>query len=457
MPAPSTPFPCEVDAHCASSNEYVCFERRCRLASELPPRARLDGGHTPDDAGSEDAGLVDAGQPVDASAGDAADASLVDDAGPEDGGDAGDGGDDGGEADGGPADGGDDDAGAPDAGGEPWWNPAFAVRWPLTIDVTDIAGALSDVPVPVRLSPATVDYTKIAEGGADLRFVQDGALLPHEIETWDVLGESVVWVRVASLPATGTATFHLYASGPVESPPAPTDVWSNDFQAVYHLNRDAQDSSANALHGAFNGATSSAAGPFAEARVFHGQSFMSVGPNPLLRGAAEATLSAFARPDDLAGESELCLVSVAVGGESASTLSRAVLNVDGPTKHWEAGGRANDNEGAFSGVIAKSGPAEGVLVHVAARIRYATNEVEIFVDGVKLEHTGAVGFTAGSASDTDAQAFVIGAEDDGGGSFFRGLLDEVRVAGAWRDDAWLRLEARSRHAGFVAIGPREER
>jgi hypothetical protein len=316
---------------------------------------------------------------------------------------------------------------------------------------------LSDVPVPVRLTPETVDYAKIADDGADLRFVQDGVVLPHEVERFVEDGESLVWVRLASLPASGSATLYLYAGGPTDDDAevAPSEVWSNGYEAVYHLQDEAQDSSAGALHGSFVGTATVVDGAFASARGFDGTARISLGSNvPLLRATGAVTLSAFVRPDDVATFGEQAIVGVTVGSAVPTSASRATLLIDGFTKHWEAGGRALDSEG-LGEVIADVGPVEGALVHVAARIDYAASTVEIFVDGVKQTASGVVAFSQAQSADTDAFTAGIGAEEDGSASYFIGMIDEVRIAREWRDDAWLRLEALSRAEGFVDIGAEE--
>ena len=62
--------------------------------------------------------------------------------------------------------------------------------------------SLTDFPVLIRLSAALNDFKysacKVLNGG-DLRFADaDGNLLASEIDTWDVNGESLVWVKVPS-------------------------------------------------------------------------------------------------------------------------------------------------------------------------------------------------------------------------------------------------------------------
>lgn len=113
---------------------------------------------------------------------------------------------------------------------------------------------LTDFPALIRLSVALneFDYSKCA-GGANLRFADaDGNLIPHEIDTWDPSGTSLVWVKVPLL--TRSAVIKVYygyrGSG---TPPAVTasDVWSNGYVGVWHMGAASgyiqTDSTANGL------------------------------------------------------------------------------------------------------------------------------------------------------------------------------------------------------------------
>ena len=98
---------------------------------------------------------------------------------------------------------------------------------------------LTDFPVLVRLSAARngFNYSKCAVDGSDLRFSDaDGNLIPHEIDTWDPSGESLVWVKVATLNRA-TVIRGYYGYQGAGDPPAVTaaDVWDSDYVGVWHL------------------------------------------------------------------------------------------------------------------------------------------------------------------------------------------------------------------------------
>ena len=79
----------------------------------------------------------------------------------------------------------------------------------LTVQGYDGA-ELTNFPVLVRLSSQSIkgfNGDACEDDGSDLRFVNDtGDVYPHEIDTWDRFGESLVWVKLPQL-AKGKSFF----------------------------------------------------------------------------------------------------------------------------------------------------------------------------------------------------------------------------------------------------------
>ena len=113
--------------------------------------------------------------------------------------------------------------------------------------------AHADFPVLVRLSSGTggiegfsYDDFKGVDG-SDLVFTsEDGeTVYPHEIDTWNTQGESLVWVKLPSL--VPNAKFKMWYGNPSVTTPAAScsngSVWSA-YIAVWHMNSGAADSGA---------------------------------------------------------------------------------------------------------------------------------------------------------------------------------------------------------------------
>ena len=122
----------------------------------------------------------------------------------------------------------------------------------FTVSFTNYTGSttLESFPMPVRLSEYDETSGTGIQGfrysdfkkadGADLHFADaDGNLLPSEVETWNTAGESVVWVSLPTLAPNGENKITAYYGWTFAPPVIPTDVWSNGYVAVWHMNGDA--------------------------------------------------------------------------------------------------------------------------------------------------------------------------------------------------------------------------
>ena len=99
--------------------------------------------------------------------------------------------------------------------------------------------ALENFPLLVRISPERISgfsYGDCASDGSDISFaLENGEILPHEIDTWVNGGESLVWVRLPALQGTETSFYFRWSdSGPAEN--IPSNVWAADYAGVWHMN-----------------------------------------------------------------------------------------------------------------------------------------------------------------------------------------------------------------------------
>lgn len=142
---------------------------------------------------------------------------------------------------------------------------AFSVqadfRYRSEMTVSGYAGGetLSDLPVLIRISEAAVPgfaYGACRKDGRDIRFVSmdRGTVYPHEVERWDVGGESLVWVRVPSVSGRTTKFLFLFGDPASASPPDPSAVWKGDgssgYRGVWHFSERSGDGRAVAADSA---------------------------------------------------------------------------------------------------------------------------------------------------------------------------------------------------------------
>lgn len=112
----------------------------------------------------------------------------------------------------------------------------FAKKVTYTFAYEGATSGVSDVPVLVKLSedsPVGFSYADCPDG-SDIRFADaDGSTIPHEIDTWDATGISLIWVKAPAV--TKDTTFTMYYKGTPEGANVPSDVWSG-YTGVWHLN-----------------------------------------------------------------------------------------------------------------------------------------------------------------------------------------------------------------------------
>ena len=133
----------------------------------------------------------------------------------------------------------------------------FLKRVPISVSSSGQSAlggnSVNDVPVLVRISESIpgFSYDDLKSDGSDIAFgVESGdelTIYPHEIETWDPGGTSLVWVKVPTLSAA--TEFAMYYGNGVSVADSSTDVWSN-YVGVWHLNEasgDARDATGHGL------------------------------------------------------------------------------------------------------------------------------------------------------------------------------------------------------------------
>ena len=123
-----------------------------------------------------------------------------------------------------------------------WESPADVFRNSMEITVSGITGEYeyTNFQIPVRISEDKakgIIYDELGKDGTALAFVgEDGGLLAYDVDTWNINGESVVWVN---LPTAKNGTkFTMYwniRDGQIAPGPKPEKVWA-DYVGVWHFN-----------------------------------------------------------------------------------------------------------------------------------------------------------------------------------------------------------------------------
>ncbi|MGI5869738.1 MAG: DUF2341 domain-containing protein [Kiritimatiellia bacterium] len=127
----------------------------------------------------------------------------------------------------------------------------------LTFDNGTRSEALRDFPVLVTLTADNFDFAKAQGDGQDIRFYDaDGTTpLSYEIESWDMSAQQAhIWVKVPQIDAlSGTdGIWMFYGNSAASDAQSAGDVWSNGFEAVWHMDETSgavADSTGNGWNG----------------------------------------------------------------------------------------------------------------------------------------------------------------------------------------------------------------
>ena len=127
----------------------------------------------------------------------------------------------------------------------------FAKYIEMTVNYTPTA-AVDGFPVLVRLNSSRISYADVKNAGADLKFTDASGetVYPHEVDTWNASGESLVWVRLPQL-AKGAKFRMYYGDATVTTSPSSTPVWQG-YDLVCHVSGNANDSATPTRAGALN-------------------------------------------------------------------------------------------------------------------------------------------------------------------------------------------------------------
>jgi hypothetical protein len=303
-----------------------------------------------------------------------------------------------------------------------WHDPSWSHRQRITVLSTLADSTLTGFPVLVAVAdPGNPLFARARADGDDLLFTDADEVtqIPHEIESYDPgAGTLTAWVRLPTVPAAGDTTIYVYygnaSAGPQEQPNA---VWDADYEAVWHLHDDFDDSTVQGHAGTNNG-TVDAPGQVANGQAFGSGNAVDLGAGCYLGGAF--TLEAWILPNGPQGKDRVFLFGdLECAGRQA-------------TMAWETGpGRIEvftATDGVAGGPDASSGAVtDGVWSHVVWTFDGSTHA--LWVDGAPSS-----GPSSGSALAVSGRNH-LGTKDSG--NYWNGSIDEPRVSRVARPGPWI--------------------
>ena len=314
----------------------------------------------------------------------------------------------------------------------------FSKKIPITISGYAGSTELTDFPVLVTLAenaPIGFSYDDCATDGADLRFADaTGALLSHEIETWDKTGTSCVWVKVPSIVGTATKiTCYYGADGAATLPTvSATDVWSR-YAAVFHGGASIADATGHATAITVNGATTETTGGKAGGVLKKGTSNGVQFSNPVKFGAL-SSIDSFSFSGWFKKSGGTSAVLASNKGKDEWAKNGFVALVEGGN-YFSVGVGVN-NSGAHQGESGKGALVTGTWGHLAFAYDKSATSLHSYFNGEGIYSTPS----ARNILDPGKSVWAFGGFFDGNKNCFQGDMDEVRVLNGTASPDWIKAE-----------------
>ena len=320
-------------------------------------------------------------------------------------------------------------------------------------DGADIGADLFNVPVLVRLDPASGDFSSVmANGFNNIHFRRngpDGALLPFQIDSWDPVNSSAsIWVLIDTLKGNDS-TQHIYLrySGNTGGSSDGTAVFDTayGFAGVWHLEESGlstvgpgvyRDATALQHHGDDLVASSGKEGVIGLGQTFDGSDWIKLPDNTDL-GRNVSSLTGDVWFKATPGAAERVMFSISDDATDDSRFEMR-LNAAGEVEMY--------TRGALQEITLRSTlQFDDDLWHNAVYVAdYANSRFEMYIDGEIVADSIQ---QIGASPVTQTPFAAIGSKVNGSGGFFFGSLDEIRLAHVKRSADWIRFGFKNQKIG----------
>lgn len=328
------------------------------------------------------------------------------------------------------------------------WASKRSLHLNTAADGAAVAADVAGFPLLVRLNKHVFPFAEAQGKGGDIRFAKpDGTLLPHQIERWDsAAGRAEVWVRVDTVKGNSTTQEIQLHWGKADAPDASDGKavfdTADGWVGVWHMGGDATGQKPNSVAGGNAAVPGGYEGD--EGRIG------PIGPCDSLDGAGTKqdhldlgdgyadfsggfTYSVWAAPAAASFWSRLLDLGNGEGADNI-ILRRRVTSNDLEFEHFAG----TVSGGTFKAVGALS---TGEWQHIAVTV--AGRQIRLYRNG----SLAASGELAAPLSVANRTANWIGKSNWGGDNYYKGFLDEPRLARRAEDPSRIKLAFANQKAG----------
>jgi len=339
------------------------------------------------------------------------------------------------------------------------WLEGYSHRMRITIQETMIPGTDPLIEFPILFSYTDTILKSTSNGGLvsfpdgrDIRFTGPDrlTLLEDELEYYDpVTGTLVAWIQIPSLSAIANSEIFIYFGDPAASPkPLNSEVWSNQYTAVWHMNDDPSatapqinDATSFLNHGTTGGTM--ATDDLVEGKISGGINFDGVDDY------ATMPVNGF-NTDSGTVEMWINLNSIPLINSEYLFAHRQQDPISDRTylRVWDSG-EWGTGMGSTYDLIRGSALGTAAWHHLV--ITWDETEVWGFLDG--MQDFGPVSY---AALDTIREIFIMTWMPSSESA--DGTLDELRVSSVPRDSGWIVASYRNQNqpGSFLQVNSLEE-
>ena len=315
----------------------------------------------------------------------------------------------------------------------------------VTFTVSGYQGSetLENFPVLVRLkddSPTAFHYVDCAADGSGIYFTDaSGNALAHEIDTWNISGESLIWVKIPEVTpvAQGAVTFTMHYGAAIPAGitlPAASSVWTAaGYGGIWHFgSAEGSDSAYGTTVSCTKGTVAytgdaSYPGPLGGNLWSGGDSavqanYAADAPWTVLGEGATLTLSCWARTTK--GDGTGRMISTKQGWNANEGYELTIQSSPAKVTIGAAGSTQLITEN-----LSPALNAQWRLVTA----RYSGSDIRLFMDGADTESSTGATVTA----PVKALTFLA---DSNKGNAWSGGIDEVRIRRVSSSSDWIKAE-----------------
>ena len=346
-----------------------------------------------------------------------------------------------------------------------WYNSNWLYRQKITILPTLADADLTNFPYLVKITNAANPLFANAQADHDdiLFTKSDGVTkLDHEIEYYESASGSEeldAWVQVESLSSTANTQIYMYyGNALVGNQENVSGVWSNDYEAVYHLHDDFNDSLA--AHNGSNSGSSDVVGQIADAQDFD----PGDGSNDEIHlgtwsvSGSALTIEAWIKSDDGFVTDDPRVISKAQSSGAVEDHVYMMSLNDGTLHENRLRFRLKTGTSDTSGTTTFFGtspngylPDANQWYHVA--MTYDSSQMRIIRDGHDAGSTPKTGILR-----ENTWPVSIGNIPSGTYGAWDGKIDEVRISKKARELEWIAASYRNQNSPdtYQTLSPEEQ-